>query len=274
MEMKHWRLGPSKLPALLDPDQEMVNFFTVEITKARQKRPTYLPYVIPDLSQDPWRPFYPDHTKAIGTWKVPNGSRKKTAPMDLSFQAWAFYNLRFLLVGDLAGAWTPFGGISAQSTHLGMILNMAIVENATIAMTYSRKFREQAAHLARQRATTVDWVHFLSEEDGVVKRNVLRELGHASATMPNQVAQKPLAEKVPKWTYKGPNVDKKGGKKGDKKGRKGYQRDQNNDWKGNPWKENRWNKKNWQTNDWNTQTNQKPTQEKTDQPAQAAAPQA
>ena len=63
---------------------------------------------------------------------------------------------------DLTGAWTPFGGMSAQLTHLGLVLDMSVVENATIAMTYAKYFREQAAHLARQRAATIDRPHFLA----------------------------------------------------------------------------------------------------------------
>ena len=84
------------------------------MTKARQKRPTYQPYATPDISQEPCRPFYPARTKAIETWKVLISSHKKPSPMDLSFQAWSFYNLRFLL----AGAWLvrgPHSGVYLRS---------------------------------------------------------------------------------------------------------------------------------------------------------------
>ena len=121
-EMKSWRLDLSSLTGLLAPGQEMVNFPTLEIEKAKQKRPAYHPYVTPDLSKEPWRPFYPAHAKAMDTWRTLNISHKKPSPLDFSFQAFVFYNLRFLLAGDLTGAWTPFGGISAQMTHFGLIL--------------------------------------------------------------------------------------------------------------------------------------------------------
>lgn len=84
---------------------------------------------------------------------------------------------------NFLGAWAPFGGISEQLTHLGLSAHMAEIENATIATTYAEHFRDQAAHLERQRATMVGWYRFLSDEDEVINRNVLRELGHASATM-------------------------------------------------------------------------------------------
>ena len=251
-EMKHWKLDLSHLTGFLAPDQEMVNFFTVELTKAKQKRPAYKPYVVPDLSKEPWRPFYPAHAKALETWRALNNSHKKPSPLDLSFQTWVFYNLRFLLAGDLTGAWTPFGGMSAQLSHLGLLLNMSVIENATIAMTYSKLFREQAAHLARQRTTTVDWTSFLSEEDDVIKRNALRELGHGSTTMPNSFPPKQKA-KAPPPPFGGDKSSRKGnGKKGKGKGWKG-DKSAANDWSSN----NDWGRKNnWSRNNWsNTNAN-------------------
>ena len=120
---------------------------------------------------EPWRTFYPAHAKALGTWWPLNGSREKLPHLDLCLQTWAIYNLRLRLAWDLAGAWTPFGGVSAQLTHLGLIPNMSVIENATIAMTYAKHFREQAARLAPQRTTAVNWAQFLAEEDDVINRN-------------------------------------------------------------------------------------------------------
>ena len=237
-EMETLRLDLSCLSGLLAPGREMVNFPTLEMPKTKQKRPAYHPYVIPDLSKEPWRPFYPAHTKAMESWRPLNGSRKKPSPMDLSFQSFVFYNLRFSLSGDLAGCWAPFGGISAQMTHFGLILNMAVVENATIAMTYDKQFMEQASHLARQRTTTVDWAHFLSGEDDVIKRNVLRVLGHASATM-KAVTKKPTNPDQPS---KGPDRAGKRDPKGKKKGKKGGKQDWNSDWRG---KQNNWARADW-----------------------------
>lgn len=94
---------------------------------------------------------------------------------------------------------------------------MSVVENATISMTYAKLLREQAAHLARQRATPVNWAQFLAAEDDVIKRNVLCELGQCSSTM-----------KAHPWTNKwAPHTQSalqsvgKGGKKGNGKKGKG-----------------------------------------------------
>ena len=58
--------------------------------------------------------------------------------MHLSFQAWVFYNVRFLLSVEIAGAWAHIGGISAQLDHPGPIMNMAAIRNANIAMPYAK----------------------------------------------------------------------------------------------------------------------------------------
>ena len=120
---------------------------------------------------------------------------------------------------------------------------MAILENATIAMTYAKQFREQAAHLARQRTTTIDWVQFLAEEDDVLKKNVLRELGHTTPTIKN-VAKNPPRTKgadrpADRRNHKG---DKGKERKGaGKKGRPDWA----GDWRGKSWAQNGWTSNSW-----------------------------
>ena len=170
LKMAKWKWSMNNLTGMLAPDQEMTNFFSSEFAKAKLKRPPYIPFVIPDLKEQPWRPFYPAHTRAFENWQKLNSSHKKPTPMDTSFQAWTLYNMRFIISGELTGAWRTFGGISAQWSHFGLILNMAVVENATIAMAYEKNFRLEAAHLARMRADEIDWVKYLSTEDEIIKR--------------------------------------------------------------------------------------------------------
>ena len=117
--------------------------------------------------------------------------------MDTSFQAWTLYNLRFINAGVLTGAWRTFGGIAAQMSHFGLILNMAVVENATIAMAYEKNFRLEASHLVRMRTGEIDWAKYLSQEDEVIKQNVLRGLGHTTSTLKPPKKQ-PFVRRPPK----------------------------------------------------------------------------
>lgn len=163
----------------------------------------------------------------------------------------------------------PSGGASAQLPHLGLILNMSVVENATIAMAYAKAFREEASHLARQRATNVNWTQFLSEEDDVTKRNVLREMGLGASAM--KAPSKAFTPQVPKTPFV-PIQNGKGVRGSGKKGKGKYGKQTNNDWSGNQgWKTKPWGKNNWPNNDWsNNQTQQQ--QKKEDKPDASATP--
>ena len=141
--------------------------------------------------------------------------------------------------------------MSSQLTHFGLILNMAVIENATIAMTYAEQFREQAAHLARQRAASAGWHQFLPGGDDVLKRNVLREIGHASASM-KVATEKPTNTDQ---TAKGLDGAGKRDPKGKKKGRKGGKQDWNDDWRGKQGAKN-WTRAYWDTYRQTQQTNQ------------------
>ena len=101
--METWQLVLSSLSGLLAPGREMVNFPTLEMAKAKQKRPAYHPYATPGLIKEHWLPCYPARAKALGSWRALGGSHKKPSPMDLICQSFVFYNLRLLLAGDLAG---------------------------------------------------------------------------------------------------------------------------------------------------------------------------
>ena len=86
--------------------------------------------------------------------------------MELGFQGWITYNLRFILDGDLCGAWDTFGGLSAQ-----------ITENATIAQTYDSKIRTYAQELSKFRQREKDIIDLLMDEDQRIKRDTLRGCG-------------------------------------------------------------------------------------------------
>ena len=126
------------------------------------------------------------------------------------------YSLRFLLAGDLAGCWAPFGGISTQFAHIGLIFNVAVVENGAIAMTYAKQFRGKPRILRGNGPQPSTGSLPCRMRVALRKKNALREIGHASLT--NQPTEKQHAPKrdPPSRTYD------KGGDKGgkDPKGKK------------------------------------------------------
>ena len=44
--------------------------------------------------------------------------------------------MRYVLAGDLTGAWSPFGGLEAQMNHIGIVLDLAVTEHAGVALSY------------------------------------------------------------------------------------------------------------------------------------------
>ena len=126
-----------------------------------------------------------------------------------------------------------------QLTHLGTGPNLAITENATIAMTYDAKVRTYADELSKFRTREKDITNLLKEEGRRIKREVLRDCGPA-ATFPPRNAD---VKRKPRDKWKGHDKGHKGnGHKGKGKnkfrGKQNWQQnsdwDQNNDWDTRP----------------------------------------
>ena len=59
-----------------------------------------------------------------------------------------------------------------QLTHLGTVLNLAITENATIAVTYDAEVRTYANEQSKFRTREKETIDLLKEEDQRIKREV------------------------------------------------------------------------------------------------------
>ena len=162
-------------------------------------------------------------------------NHKRPTKLELGFQAFITYNLRFILAGDLASAWKTFGGIAMQLTHLGTVLNLAVTENATIAMIYDNKIRTYANEVPKSRSREKEIINLLKEEGQRIKRETVKECG-------------------PKVTFgqKGgpPRRDTRGRKdkvgKGNKGGGKG-----NGKANGRPPRRKGWHNPEWNSDNWN-----------------------
>ena len=69
-------------------------------------------------------------------------------------------------------------------THMGTVLNLGITENATIAMTYDAKVRTYANELPKFITREKETTNLLKEEDQRIKREVLRECGSTTTSVP------------------------------------------------------------------------------------------
>ena len=127
--MRRWASPRSGLTEFRAPDQEMANAFAKEITIAQKKGPPYTPFVTPKPRERPWCVDLPIHERDNKARKDSVPHKSNDSPQQVSAQAWFLYMLRFILVGDLLDARAPFGGLSAQLSHLIIVLHLATVEN-------------------------------------------------------------------------------------------------------------------------------------------------
>ena len=183
-EMTKWNPSLASLTGILVPDQDMVNHFTIELTRGRNEVPAYTPFVTGDLSADPWIPGDPLYTRAHDQWKKMQTTHKRPSDQPMSFQLFVLTYLRFALAGDLAGARTPFGGLAAQLTHLGTLLSISATENALTAMTYDKTIRMTIATQSRKRISdeqAIKLTQLLTEEHDATKRATLRDINAAAS---------------------------------------------------------------------------------------------
>ena len=177
-QMKRWTADLSKLSAFLIPDQEMTNVFSKEFAEASKKDPPFIPFVLPKLSEKPWMVPLQSHERAAKYWRE-NIQHKKTKddPQQTSLQAWFLYTLRFIFTGDLSDAWSAFGGLSSQLSHLSIVLHLATTETASYAISYDLELRNMIARLARRRDAGCDFSKLLCEENEEIKRYLKVDLG-------------------------------------------------------------------------------------------------
>ena len=82
--------------------------------------------------------------------------------------------MRFIFSGSLAGAWSDFGGLTAQLTNLAHVIEMAITDHPGIVITYDYRVRQLVRNLAHRRAVNTDYFDLLSNVRTDVRNAVLR----------------------------------------------------------------------------------------------------
>ena len=175
--MQRWAVDLSKLSGFFIPDQEMTNVFSKEIYEASKKDPPFTPFVVPKFHDKPWAVPLLSHERAGKYWRENIAHKGRDPSQQVSLQAWVLYHLRFIICGDLCNAWRDFGGLSAQLSHLSIVLHLGVIESAAFAISYDCELRNRIQRLARKRDSNVDFAKLLSEENEDVKRYLKSDLG-------------------------------------------------------------------------------------------------
>ena len=146
--LQYWPPSITNLRGLLLPGQDAFDRFSFDLAKGRCGKPPIILFATAELHKKPWMPDESFHSMALAAWKTMRKNHKRPSKLELGFQAWVAYNIRFVMDGDFASAWETFGCISMQLIHMGAVLHLAITENATIAMTYDAKVRTYAHEMS------------------------------------------------------------------------------------------------------------------------------
>ena len=163
------------------PDQDMVNWVNKEIAIANSKDPPYQPYLVPTLSDTPRIPPDSDHAAArarrLGFAKQ---AKRPLAPQELSIQAFALYQLRFLIASDLFQSFATFGGLAPQLAHLSTAIHLPITESVGSALAYHRTLGTKLQEKARKRTTpTAEFTALLDTENFTIKEQAKKEIAMA-----------------------------------------------------------------------------------------------
>ena len=170
--MRLTRIGPR-----IEPDQEMVNFFSAQLEVGRTARPPMSPYITTDtLGCYPWMPSGDPHMKALEKWRTGARSyRRFTGDQNLSMSQYFLYRLRFVLAGDLTDVWSDCGGLIAQLNLIALVTDMSITDHPGIAITYDHRIHRHIQKLAQKRASSKDYFSILSIIQPDIKAAALRD---------------------------------------------------------------------------------------------------
>ena len=167
---KRWGADIRKLTLFLVPDQETTHIFSKEFDDAAKKVPPFAPFVVPKIRDNPWVVPLQSHERASKYWADAIQHKKsKEGPQQVSHQAWILYMLRFISTGYLSDSWSSFGGISAQFSHLSIVLHLGVTDAAPFAIAYGRELRRTIERLARIRGPDCDSPKRLCAENDEIK---------------------------------------------------------------------------------------------------------
>ena len=136
----------------------MANYVSKELAIRKRKAPSYTPYIVADIATAPWPVATAEHSAALTKWAGNRQPAKLTNTNQLPLNAWILYRMRFVCTSDICGAWSSFGGISAQLGNLSILLHLATIASITASLLYGGLLSAHLEELARagaERSTAV-----------------------------------------------------------------------------------------------------------------------
>ena len=176
----------------------MCNAISLEITRREHCKPIYIPYIVVSTHDKPWLIPTSAHERALEAWRTSSRSYREDAGQQCSLQSWLLYTLGFISMAELTGSLTEFGGILSQFGLIAVTLNLATVENATLAIEYYKQVHISIRDSARARRKDIDYPSTLNEAHPLVKAMCKRDI---PSLKDNFAATSSSSDKPPdKWS--------------------------------------------------------------------------
>ena len=108
---------PQGIGELLRPRQHVVDPFAEALCEGGKACPLYVPFLRPELGKAPWAPRDPVHRRAAEAEKARRPRNDAKVGLLNAGQV-ALPYLRYIVDGEIPGAWDNFGGFGARVTNL------------------------------------------------------------------------------------------------------------------------------------------------------------
>ena len=132
---------------ILRPRREAVNMYSAVLHGAMMAEPLFPAFLQPMLDEVPWAPRNAARNRANELAKARRKQKPARTPFLNSAQL-ALHFLRYIMTGDVAGAWQNIGGMGAALAHL---MELSIRQNMETARRYEKAQHASRAHIARGR---------------------------------------------------------------------------------------------------------------------------
>ena len=158
----------------ITPDQAMVNFFTRELAIGKAHNPPFTPYITSPINVRPRLPQTADHLQRADSWR--EKMKRIQSNQEAPFPAWVFLRIRFIFAGEAAAAWSDFGGLAAQISHLLFCAEIATLINTETATLYNKLLAQRLAAAARARnPDRIDYISELTMGNEILKQRAVKE---------------------------------------------------------------------------------------------------
>ena len=139
----------SGLAEILIPNQEAANLLE-ELRNGKRALAPFAPFLLPKLNEAPRVAQDPDCKRACENEKL-RQQRNGVQTLFMNSQQLTLPYLRYIIAGEVAGAWEASGGMGAMLSHLVHLQKVAMTQNVGTSFRFERARSAKWSQLTRNR---------------------------------------------------------------------------------------------------------------------------